>query len=802
MYESFFGLDERPFQTTPQLQGYFAAEQIENALETIISCVERGAGPAMVIASTGTGKTTLVLKLQQHFSPTTPVAVLSGTNCRSRRSLLQNALFASGLPYVDMDEGQMRLSLTEFFKSRAENGNGTLLLMDDADALDTDLLEELLGFSSLTGQNGWCVPMVLIGSFRLEEALGSPRVASLNQRIAARCYIDSWSRSEVEAYVTTRMQQSMAKPAEVFLPGAISKICEFTGGVPRVVNQLCDHALVMATSKEQRQIDEFSIDEAWADLQRLPLPTHHVISRSETESTDPTTNEAQQQQDSIVEFGSLEDTDDFGSSTEDVNGGVSNGIVQTQDPVTEQAAPPYKDAAEAHDDDGGYELAPQSTDEPTTEYQPQPDETVSMPATEDNAVADAPQVSGGLAAIGGMTAIGAAAGALANEHLFSQPSDEAEPAGASPDELQASYPEQAEAMHLQRSPVVQHDPATPPPSLTTYAGDQSNANPSLSGMMQSDSLVAPGSLNTPDDLATADNNPETPSYGDSSETETYETYEEVVEALPTPLPPIPDHVGPTGAVDNANNKLPAIPPLGSVPEIPASVAHTPSEPTEGPNFNPFMEEFVEEEVVLERSVRMTDATNSITDSVETTEGQVLTSVIELMEQQQVAAQTEFDAVSDVVDTSESLETTDGLPPLPDAPTPDQDGVTNLQPMDMPPTPEIPAPIPPVAPAVEATSLPPIPDMPLGTPLGTVNEDQQTAEERFDQMLEEHSLLASELPTPSLHSPDAAAESFEGLDEVVMDEQDGPPLGVPRGQAPTVEVDHNFDNLFTQLQEDQ
>jgi len=222
MYESFFGLSERPFQTTPQLQGYFAAEQIENALNTIISCVERGAGPAMVIASTGTGKTTLVLKLQEHFAATTPVAVLSGTNCRSPRSLLQNALFAAGLPYVDMDEGQMRLSLTEFFKSRAETGNGTLLLMDDADALGTDLLEELLGFSSLTGQNGWCVPMVLIGSFRLEEALGSPRVASLNQRIAARCYIDSWSRTRQRKSFSPVPSAKSARLPVVFLASSIN----------------------------------------------------------------------------------------------------------------------------------------------------------------------------------------------------------------------------------------------------------------------------------------------------------------------------------------------------------------------------------------------------------------------------------------------------------------------------------------------------------------------------------------------------------------------------------------------------
>ena len=192
--------------------------------------------------------------------------------------------------------------------------------------------------------------MVLIGSFRLEESLGSPRVASLNQRIAARCYIDSWTRSEVEDYIQSRMQQTMETPSEVFQPGAIGRICEFTGGVPRVVNQLCDHALVMAASKEQRQIDEFSIDEAWADLQRLPLPENHLPTESAVAAQDAETPTGTTENESIVEFGSLEDeTFEDDTYRDDALTDDNDGAVEASDDAAAADEPVAEDAEVAED---------------------------------------------------------------------------------------------------------------------------------------------------------------------------------------------------------------------------------------------------------------------------------------------------------------------------------------------------------------------------------------------------------------------------------------------------------------------
>ncbi len=294
MYESWFGFTTRPFVAAPQVDGYYPAEVNESALQALIWCVERGAGPGVVVGATGTGKTTLALMIQQYFKAMMPVALISGGTCKTSRALLQNMLYAFSLPYEDSDEGQLRLSLTEFFRSRSE-GRGSLLIVDEADKLDESKLEEIRAFADLTSENGWAVHVVLVGSPRLEEKLAMPILMALNQRVATRCYLTTWNKTETSNYINQQFQRVGAGNAVAFDESAIQQIAESTGGVPRLVNQLCDHALMLGAAAGVHELDAFGIQEAWAALQNLPAPT--PVS---TVAFDNAMDE------SIIEFGSLD----------------------------------------------------------------------------------------------------------------------------------------------------------------------------------------------------------------------------------------------------------------------------------------------------------------------------------------------------------------------------------------------------------------------------------------------------------------------------------------------------------------
>ena len=117
MYDSWFGLSERPFSLAPQLDAYFPANDIESACNTLKRCVERGIGPGIVIGRSGTGKTILCHALADEICPEQPLVVVESTGITSRQTLLQSILFGLGREYRHMDGGELRLSLTDYLTS-------------------------------------------------------------------------------------------------------------------------------------------------------------------------------------------------------------------------------------------------------------------------------------------------------------------------------------------------------------------------------------------------------------------------------------------------------------------------------------------------------------------------------------------------------------------------------------------------------------------------------------------------------------------------------------------------------------
>jgi type II secretory pathway predicted ATPase ExeA len=273
MYESYFRLSCRPFRAAPHADVYIPTGGQEQARQTLIRCLDRAEGLAFVVGPAGTGKSLLGHVLAKHFRERFCIAFLAGARLSTRRALLQNILFELKLPYRELDEAELRLSLIDHLQPRSGGPEGLLLIVDEAHALPLRLLEEIRLLTNLVHGGQSRVRLILIGAMRLEERLANPKLDSFQQRIGARCYLQSFGRDETIYYVQEQVRRAGGVADHLFTAEAQAAIHTSTDGVPRLINQLGDHALMLAALGGQRQIDAAGIEEAWADLQQLPLPS-------------------------------------------------------------------------------------------------------------------------------------------------------------------------------------------------------------------------------------------------------------------------------------------------------------------------------------------------------------------------------------------------------------------------------------------------------------------------------------------------------------------------------------------------
>jgi type II secretory pathway predicted ATPase ExeA len=301
MYESFFELTARPFAAPPLAKRYFAAATAEEARQTLARCVERAEGVGLMMGPAGTGKSLLCQVLAEQFRGALAVALLASGHLCTRRALLQAILFELGLPYRGLDEGDLRLSLIDQLSPRAASAEsraaaGLLLIVDEAHTLPLRLMEELRLITNIVRNGQSRVRLVLVGSPHLEERFASPKLESFNQRVAARCYLEPLDRQQTIDFVRHQIQSVGGNPDRVFDQGALDAVYQAADGIPRLINQVCDHALLLAYAGGVSQLTAAGIEEAWSDLQQLPTPASATAGA-------PAKDEAG----GVIEFGSLDE---------------------------------------------------------------------------------------------------------------------------------------------------------------------------------------------------------------------------------------------------------------------------------------------------------------------------------------------------------------------------------------------------------------------------------------------------------------------------------------------------------------
>jgi len=242
MYNDFYGFREAPFNITPDPRFLFFSDRHREAYNHILFGLRERKGFIQITGEVGAGKTTVCRALLEELGPQYRTALILNP-CLTGDQLLRSILIELGLePSDDRVIGLQRLN--QYLLDQLAEGNDVVLLIDEAQDLSHDLLEQIRLLSNLETDQRKLLQIVLLGQPELREKLDDPGLRQLRQRITVRYHLAPLLRQEMEHYIQHRLQVVGANGRPSFSRWALGSIYRYSGGVPRLVNAVCDKALL------------------------------------------------------------------------------------------------------------------------------------------------------------------------------------------------------------------------------------------------------------------------------------------------------------------------------------------------------------------------------------------------------------------------------------------------------------------------------------------------------------------------------------------------------------------------------
>jgi general secretion pathway protein A len=271
MYEQFYGLDERPFDLTPNPRFLFMTSSHRDALATMEYAIAARKGLTVVLGPPGTGKTTLVHAALDRHKGGNARAVYLGNPTLNREEFFEFIAQELGLStHAASSKAAFLRELRADLVKQHALGTITALIIDEAQAMSDGLLEELRLLENLETPNEKLLPVVLVGQPEFAMRLRQPALLPLRQRVALRSTLAPLSRTEVAVYIAERIRIAGGDATQVFTPEAVAVICDATGGIPRNISVVCDNALVNGYALDQRPVGPAVIVEVCRDFD-LPI---------------------------------------------------------------------------------------------------------------------------------------------------------------------------------------------------------------------------------------------------------------------------------------------------------------------------------------------------------------------------------------------------------------------------------------------------------------------------------------------------------------------------------------------------
>ena len=271
MYLDFYGLEEKPFNATPDPKFLYLSPGHREALAQLAYGVQENKGFIILTGDIGTGKTTLIHALLQRLDGNTAVSFVFNSTLPFD-GLLEYMLEDLGIGKVRESRAQRLFALNNFLIERRRAGQNTLLILDEAQNLDSATLEEVRLLSNFETPTEKLLQILLAGQPELKAKLELPGLRQLKQRIGLRCNLPRLTLEETRGYIRHRLRVAGARDLGLFTDRAANRIAEYAGGIPRVVNIICDHCLLMGYAEQKRRIERGITEEAIKYLEEGERP--------------------------------------------------------------------------------------------------------------------------------------------------------------------------------------------------------------------------------------------------------------------------------------------------------------------------------------------------------------------------------------------------------------------------------------------------------------------------------------------------------------------------------------------------
>jgi general secretion pathway protein A len=269
MYKNFFGFKEKPFSVTPDTKFFYPSEKHREALDSLIYTIRERKGFAVVTGEIGSGKTTVWHTLLHHLDSSTKVALITNTHLTPKQmivAILEDLEIAFNEKWTKI---KLLNALNEYLLEQISLGCNVVLVIDEAQNLNTVSLEEVRMLSNLETETEKLIQIILMGQPELRHKLSLPSLTQLRQRVVVYYHLKPLSFAEMIQYIQHRLKISGAEGECVFTPSSLSKIYDYSKGTPRKINTICDRSLLTGFIREKKIISEDIVNEVAEEIDSL-----------------------------------------------------------------------------------------------------------------------------------------------------------------------------------------------------------------------------------------------------------------------------------------------------------------------------------------------------------------------------------------------------------------------------------------------------------------------------------------------------------------------------------------------------
>lgn len=268
MYLDFYNLIEKPFSVTADPNFLYLSKKHREAISHMQYGIEQRMGFLEITGEIGTGKTTICKALLNTLDEHTKTAFILNSNL-SEIQLLQAIVEDFGIKLKNKNKLTMLNELNRFLLEHIKMKNNVVLIVDEAQNLKSSLLEQIRLLSNLETEKEKLLQIILVGQPELKEKLRSPELAQLRQRIAIRYHISPLDRTELDAYINHRLNVAGSNGKNLFDKDAMDNVFKYSGGVPRLINIICDKGLLAGYASEKKIISGDMIRQSVKEIEGI-----------------------------------------------------------------------------------------------------------------------------------------------------------------------------------------------------------------------------------------------------------------------------------------------------------------------------------------------------------------------------------------------------------------------------------------------------------------------------------------------------------------------------------------------------